>query len=513
MTRRKIIGVLVMCLVLGAIQVSIATQPKSPTVFEGEIRDSDINVTKLDEGYKICLCNNLWSSKLNVFFDGVYQGVISPGPTWACFTVGYKVGHVVVSTAEGSFDEGRAWHKYLTQEGQNHPPKASRVDPSNEGVLLAEAGVNVTFKVQTTDEDTSPDMNLHMIQWFVDNQWKETDPVDGTIGTGEFTYTFDEEGTYYVKAIVYDEKMKELSVIWQVILSPTKQDVFEGYVYIEQKSYEFPSGSGLCQGTPLEGAQVDVVDIPGLSTRTDSDGHFKIELLTGSSQNAYGIRASRRYYQTQTREWGTGSLPGCIRLKFKPEFKVPESSWWNHRTFSASDLKSEFPDAYDDLASRDSHPILGAEWKFVGNTEKHREDIEIFSITAIVYITEAISIGKAAWAGKFAGGAVQGVQEFLGHVGWSVLKNLVSPEGFVTDLIIHWDEWPNYAELESPDGNTYLLFITTKWPDQTSIDVISYTALMHYEVSKTYLCYLTEMGWKFRAVTISYKQVENAPED
>lgn len=116
MRRRRIIGVLVMCLVLGAIQISIAAQPKSPTVFEGEIRDSDITVTKLDEGYKICLYNNLWSSKLNVFFDGVHQGVISLGPTWACFTVGHKVGHVVVGAAEGSFDEGRAWHKYLTQE-------------------------------------------------------------------------------------------------------------------------------------------------------------------------------------------------------------------------------------------------------------------------------------------------------------------------------------------------------------------------------------------------------------
>jgi len=116
MRRKVLVGILLVCLVLEAIPVTTIAQPSPPIEFEGMIQDKDITISKTEGGYKIGLCNNLWWSELDVFFDGVYQGKIPDGPSWKYFQVTHKVNHVIVSAAEGSYDEGRAWHRYLSEE-------------------------------------------------------------------------------------------------------------------------------------------------------------------------------------------------------------------------------------------------------------------------------------------------------------------------------------------------------------------------------------------------------------
>ena len=411
----------------------------------------------------------------------------------------------------------------MQQEGEeeepNSPPAVLRVDPSDEIVELTEAGDTITFKVQASDKDANPDMDLRMIKWYVDNVWKETDPADGTSSTGEFTFAFEELKTYYVRATVYDEKMEKSSVTWKVVVSVSLvSDVLEGYVYIEQESTMDITGN-FCQGKLLEGALIEVVGFPSLSTRTDSNGYFKIQLPTELTQTKYEIRISRLYYKTKTMNLGPGSPPTPVRiqLRFYPEFSAPESSWWNHKLFDDSVLKTEFPDVYDDLGSRDSlilHPILNAEWRFVGDIEKYREDVEIELITYIPLVVSGVGISKAAWNGKFSGGLIPGVKEFLRAVGWEVLWNLISPEDNLIDIIVNWDEWPNYATMGSPDGNAYLLFVTTDWgkccndvPGLIDTPVIGEC----YRVTKTYLYYLTGTGWQLSTVVPAYEAVTSPP--
>lgn len=95
MRRKVLVGILLVCLVLEAIPVTTIAQPSPPIEFEGMIQDKDITISKTEGGYKIGLCNNLWWSELDVFFDGVYQGKIPDGPSWKYFQVTHKVNHVV----------------------------------------------------------------------------------------------------------------------------------------------------------------------------------------------------------------------------------------------------------------------------------------------------------------------------------------------------------------------------------------------------------------------------------
>ena len=85
MRRKALVGILLVCLVVGAIPISAMQSP--PTTFEGEIEDKDITISKTEGGYEIGLRNNLWFSELDVFFDDIYQGTISNGPIWDYFTV------------------------------------------------------------------------------------------------------------------------------------------------------------------------------------------------------------------------------------------------------------------------------------------------------------------------------------------------------------------------------------------------------------------------------------------
>jgi hypothetical protein len=116
MIRKVFAGFVLACLILGMIPSTSIAQPSSPAEFEGIIQHKDITISKTEEGYKIGLCNNLWDSELDVFFDGTYQGNIPGGPSWKYFLVTHTVDHVIVSAAAGSYDEGRAWHRYLSEE-------------------------------------------------------------------------------------------------------------------------------------------------------------------------------------------------------------------------------------------------------------------------------------------------------------------------------------------------------------------------------------------------------------
>jgi hypothetical protein len=61
-------------------------------------------------------------------------------------------------------------------------------------------------------------LNLESVQWFVDDEWQETDlAYDEKNATGSFTHTF--ENSSSVKAEVYDDARWSNSIEWRVIIN------------------------------------------------------------------------------------------------------------------------------------------------------------------------------------------------------------------------------------------------------------------------------------------------------
>jgi hypothetical protein len=102
---------------------------------------------------------------------------------------------------------------YKTVEEQN-APQAIRVFPSSSTVPLT-AGEQQTFKIKATDEDG----DLNMVQWEVNGKLQKTDSL-ATLnepdfeGSADFSYSFEDDSI--VEAIVYDNKMNEDRVTWNV---------------------------------------------------------------------------------------------------------------------------------------------------------------------------------------------------------------------------------------------------------------------------------------------------------
>nr|MBN2277259.1 hypothetical protein [candidate division Zixibacteria bacterium] len=90
-----------------------------PAKYEGIIRDIDIKVEKLPQGWNISLKNNLWASELYVWFDNRFQGTIERANeyrekyVWKTFFTPTPVKRVIVGVIDSPYDKdiGRAWYK------------------------------------------------------------------------------------------------------------------------------------------------------------------------------------------------------------------------------------------------------------------------------------------------------------------------------------------------------------------------------------------------------------------
>lgn len=89
------------------------------TKYEGIIRNIDIKVEKLAQGWNISLKNNLWASELSVWFDDEFQGTIERANeypekyVWKTFFTSAPVKRVVVGVVASPYEKdiGRAWYK------------------------------------------------------------------------------------------------------------------------------------------------------------------------------------------------------------------------------------------------------------------------------------------------------------------------------------------------------------------------------------------------------------------
>lgn len=105
----------------------------------------------------------------------------------------------------------------------NPPPTATKLKPASDSISI-ELGESQEFKVMAEDPDEDVHNNLRIVSWFVDDVWIETDPVDGKSAEARFNYSFEKEGTFYVKATVYNEQMEEASVTWEVNVRATQRN-------------------------------------------------------------------------------------------------------------------------------------------------------------------------------------------------------------------------------------------------------------------------------------------------
>ena len=121
----------------------------------------------------------------------------------------------------------------------NHPPTAIRVEPTSDSITI-DPGETIEFKVKAEDPDEDVHNNLYRIDWFVNDELKELDSADGKSAEASFSYTFENTGTFSVKATVYDEQMEEASVTWEVSVGQAKRYTlkFEGYDLNEENDLE-----------------------------------------------------------------------------------------------------------------------------------------------------------------------------------------------------------------------------------------------------------------------------------
>ncbi|MBO4247370.1 carboxypeptidase regulatory-like domain-containing protein [Halomicrobium sp. IBSBa] len=133
----------------------------------------------------------------------------------------YSVGSgVFYSSAKDDQYEYGLDRDAVTVEASNSAPSASRDGPSRD--VTIDQGATVTFAVDADD----PDGNLAGTEWYVDGELAdETQWIDGSSDTAEFSRTFDEPGTYTVEGAVFDgERAYSSLVSWTVTVEELSTD-------------------------------------------------------------------------------------------------------------------------------------------------------------------------------------------------------------------------------------------------------------------------------------------------
>lgn len=102
----------------------------------------------------------------------------------------------------------------------NYPPSASRKSPRKSSITI-QVGTNQTFTVSAYDQDE----NLKGIKWqkkIGKGSWQDLGDwhnISGSSVSASHNETFNKEGTYYIKALVYDQEDEYDYVIWTVYVS------------------------------------------------------------------------------------------------------------------------------------------------------------------------------------------------------------------------------------------------------------------------------------------------------
>ncbi len=113
----------------------------------------------------------------------------------------------------GGYEETHTWYVTIN----NNAPTATRKDPSSSSLSL-KIGTKQKFIAKVYDADGEG--NFDKVQWYVNNSLKETNNYSQLYWDNphddKFSYTFNNSGTYTVKAKVTDKGGKTASVSWTV---------------------------------------------------------------------------------------------------------------------------------------------------------------------------------------------------------------------------------------------------------------------------------------------------------
>jgi len=218
---------------------------------------------------------------------------------------------------------------------ENHPPTANRIEPASYMSIAIED--TITFQVRAEDPDEDADNNLHMVQWFIDDGWIETDPADGTSEEASFMHTFENSGTYSVKATVYDEQMEEDSIVWEVnaggeepvglieeeikdkegakiglkvvVEHPTTLSQGElGYIDIKLKTEDFEDATFLDDYTNLKSGSFFIASDEDIQMLTNHIMYEVSPVPQTLHHEAFGWEDYYYYLQQEKNEWGMKAL-------------------------------------------------------------------------------------------------------------------------------------------------------------------------------------------------------------
>ena len=156
-----------------------------PYVFEGEISNSTIIITPVQSGYNITLFNNLTSSDMDVFFDWINMGTISPG-TWRVFTFDHLPNLIVEAASKGSTDYPKAWYKHPLPI-QLVPATGSEGAFLTEPVPYAAASIFVIPYPPVQGQDTTIGVTLHNPYEYILNISRVDFQISGLTVGGYFT--------------------------------------------------------------------------------------------------------------------------------------------------------------------------------------------------------------------------------------------------------------------------------------------------------------------------------------
>jgi hypothetical protein len=108
----------------------------------------------------------------------------------------------------------------------NYPPSALRKSPSKSSITI-QVGTKQTFTVSAYDQDE----NLKAVKWqkkIGDGNWQDTgewNTISGSSASASHEETFNNEGTYYIKALVYDQEDEYDYTIWTVNVTMLNRDI------------------------------------------------------------------------------------------------------------------------------------------------------------------------------------------------------------------------------------------------------------------------------------------------
>ena len=120
--------------------------------------------------------------------------------------------HVYAYIYDEEDQEDMIWWQVTVE---SHPPSISRVSPSSSSITLTQ-GSQQTFRAAASDADCERDY----FEWYLESSFQVHHSASGCSDEDDWSYTFNQTGTFHVYAYIYDEEDQNDMTWWQITVEP-----------------------------------------------------------------------------------------------------------------------------------------------------------------------------------------------------------------------------------------------------------------------------------------------------